>query len=1254
MDVVSYLAQLDAEASAEAGAGSASSGGYQVPPVLAGLEMVEHGGPTGGAGLVVVDGLCGGAGKAWATSTVDTPLGVPDMDVVVGNGMSKHYTLLQGAAGAGAPHTSLDYQLALSSLLDAPTSGPSTRIEPLFAVVPDGASVPVVTGYAEASADAAQETAANSGSLLRAPSAAGSFVRGSASQRPFAPGAGTKAVLPVGARSSGAGSLGLAAFVGDDVDADAVLEGSASTKVEDGKSSGGNRVASGWAVEADEGDGFTRVVDEQSAAEWAVLDESNTSEFHSVVPDMAMKYPFELDPFQKRAVMHLERGENVFVAAHTSAGKTVVAEYAISLSQKHMTRAIYTSPIKALSNQKFRDFSETFDDVGLLTGDVQIHPEATCLIMTTEILRSMLYKGADLIRDVEWVIFDEVHYVNDLERGVVWEEVIIMLPDHVGLIMLSATVANTFEFADWIGRTKKRPVYVVSTDKRPVPLAHFAFVRDELFPLVDAGRNFNDAGYSAALRKFHRAEAEDGGGSSSGGSRRGGQPQWRLKAKAAREQWNNMVRFLAAEGLLPCVVFSFSKKVCEQVAGGLANISLVSSTEASAIHRFIEECLLRLEPADRELPQVLRTRELLKRGIGVHHGGMLPIVKEMVEMLFGRGLCKILFATETFAMGVNMPAKCVVFNQLRKHDGTQFRGLLPGEYTQMAGRAGRRGLDTVGTVIINAAKSLPEASELIHMILGKPYALESQFRLTYNMILNLLRVEDLKVEDMIKRSFSEADNASARPELVAKLQSQLAELEALEPIACLLDGTAPAIEEYHLLAAEGRDLGSYLNATVLGSRASRSLLTCGRVVVLDSPYGPTLGVVLRFFVDVAGAAAAGAPRASASLASFLGGIDLGASGSAATSVVHALVLDYAEECNAPEVVIHPWAGLWLPPRSGFVGSVVSIKASKIRGVTHDVLDGMSPRKLLDERDADAVADAAVLLYNHAAQVAATTAGGETPARLDIVTPSTLSSSGSLGDIDVAEKESAYSRVVAALSASKCHTCPHLCSQFERAAHEHKLKKSANALANSLSDDSLMLMPDYQQRVAVLQMLQYVSDDETVLLKGRVACEINACDELIVAELIFDNMLTGLDPAHIVALLSVLLFQGKTDVEPVLPEVLKEAKESLVELTTRLGLLQAELGLDLDPAAYVANSLNFGLMEVVYQWALGKPFVEICALTDVLEGSIVRCIVRLDDACREVRNAARVIGNAELFAKMEDASLRIKRDIAFAPSLYLAP
>ncbi|KAG5647662.1 hypothetical protein DXG03_008385 [Asterophora parasitica] len=409
--------------------------------------------------------------------------------------------------------------------------------------------------------------------------------------------------------------------------------------------------------------------------DWAHVIDVNTplSNFHELVPDMAHKYPFELDTFQKQAVYHLEMGDSVFVAAHTSAGKTVVAEYAIALAEKHMTRAIYTSPIKALSNQKFRDFKQTFSSssVGILTGDVQINPEASCLIMTTEILRSMLYKGADLIRDVEFVIFDEVHYVNDAERGVVWEEVIIMLPDHVNIILLSATVPNTKEFADWVGRTKKKDIYVISTAQRPVPLEHFLYAGRELYKIVDAKRNFLGTGYKdagEALRRKQDKEREAAGlppvqrvgargaAPAQRGGQRGGPPARGGRGAAPpprgrggggggaprsnftsvdKNLYVHLLGNLRKKSLLPVVVFTFSKKRCEENAATLANADLCTSVEKSEVHVAIEKALSRLKGSDKKLPQIGRMRDLLTRGIGVHHGGLLPLVKEVSAMKKG-------------------------------------------------------------------------------------------------------------------------------------------------------------------------------------------------------------------------------------------------------------------------------------------------------------------------------------------------------------------------------------------------------------------------------------------------------------------------------------------------------------------------------------------------------------------------------------------------------------------------------------------
>ena len=624
--------------------------------------------------------------------------------------------------------------------------------------------------------------------------------------------------------------------------------------------------------------------------QWAHLIDINRKipNFRELVPEMARTWPFELDVFQKEAVYHLENGDSVFVAAHTSAGKTVVAEYAIALATRHMTKAVYTSPIKALSNQKFRDFRQEFDDVGILTGDVQINPEASCLIMTTEILRSMLYRGADLLRDVEFVIFDEVHYINDLERGVVWEEVIIMLPEHVTLILLSATVPNTYEFASWVGRTKKKDIYVISTPKRPVPLEHFLWADKALYKIVDANKRFLDQGWKeansvmsgrdsmkttgstesagaqrGALNAGRGGLASRGGAQKATGQRGSGQQRGRGPTQRAtgniartgrgggrttaaqdRNVWVHLVQHLRKQELLPACIFVFSKKRCEENADALSNLDFCTASEKSAIHMIIERSIARLKPEDRILPQIRRLRELLIRGIAVHHGGLLPIVKEIVEILFARTLVKVLFATETFAMGLNLPTRTVVFSGFRKHDGRAFRDLLPGEYTQMAGRAGRRGLDPVGSVIIvsQGSDEAPPAATLKQMILGDPTKLRSQFRLTYNMILNLLRVEALKIEEMIKRSFSENATQALLPEQEKQVKLSESDLAKVKREAC--DICDVDLVQCHEGAMAFESATSDLHLRSVASPIGRKMITTKRLVVFRSDGLRTAGIVL--------------------------------------------------------------------------------------------------------------------------------------------------------------------------------------------------------------------------------------------------------------------------------------------------------------------------------------------------------------------------------------------------------------------------
>ncbi|KAG0228083.1 hypothetical protein BGW42_002433 [Actinomortierella wolfii] len=952
--------------------------------------------------------------------------------------------------------------------------------------------------------------------------------------------------------------------------------------------------------------------------EWAHVIDVNLpfDDFYEKVPEMAHQFPFELDTFQKRAVYHLEKGESVFVAAHTSAGKTVVAEYAIALAARHMTKAIYTSPIKALSNQKFRDFKGTFDEVGLLTGDVQINPEASCLIMTTEILRSMLYRGADLIRDVEFVIFDEVHYVNDFERGVVWEEVIIMLPAHVTLILLSATVPNTKEFADWVGRTKKKDIYVISTPKRPVPLEHHLYANKDVYKIVDAKGSWLQLGYkdaSDAMRKKDKdikAPAQRGGFAPRGGSRAGG---WR-NDKQDKNLFTHLVGYLNKRKCLPVVIFTFSKKKCEENASGLSSTDLMSSSEKSEVHVFIERSLVRLRGSDRDLPQVHRMRDLLSRGIAVHHSGLLPIIKEMVEILFARGLVKVLFATETFAMGVNMPARTVVFSGIRKHDGTNFRELLPGEYTQMSGRAGRRGLDATGLVIIAFAGDEPPGEIVLkEMILGKPTKLKSQFRLTYNMILNLLRVEALRVEEMIKRSFSENSAQKALPEKQELFIQNAKSIEQMPKLDCTICNGD--IEEFYNQSSKVLTINSKLMELIVHSAFGSKALSSGRIVVLNSTFHRnTLAVVIKPVNQQ----------------------------TTQDKSYWCLILQKSQEgtTESTEEKTTPLPIMRLKtPDSAMCTQVVEpISYKEISTITNSAIR-INETAILEMNDTREMARVRQELLRYAAEVEDSQTG--------LVKEYDWSK---IKTLEFQEALRERMRLVERILTFQCNKCPDLNAHYGIIHNERVLRLKLEELKHTISDQNLELLPDYHQRVNVLKELRYLDpESSTVQLKGRVACEINTADELILTELIFDNMLADFEPEEIVALLSCFVFQEKNASEPSLTSKLSQGRDMILALEQRMAEVQHAHGLT-SATAPGESALKFALVEAVYEWAKGMTFKQITELTDVQEGSIVRTIHRLDETCNEVKSAARMIGDASLYTKMDVASQAIKRDIVFAASL----
>ncbi|WP_030518114.1 RNA helicase [Nocardia sp. NRRL WC-3656] len=463
---------------------------------------------------------------------------------------------------------------------------------------------------------------------------------------------------------------------------------------------------------------------------------------------------FSLDPFQQQACAALENGHSVLVCAPTGAGKTVVGEFAVHLARAAGGKCFYTTPIKALSNQKYADLVDRYgrDAVGLLTGDQSINPDARVVVMTTEVLRNMLYAGSDALHALSFVVMDEVHYLADRFRGAVWEEVILHLPPEVRLVSLSATVSNAEEFGAWM-ETVRGDTAVIVDETRPVPLWQHVMVGRRLFDLFDTKSSDQKILVDEDLVRYikHR-EAADRMNGWSGPRHRGG-PRRDFRPLPRPE----MLARLDEEGLLPAITFIFSRAGCD---GALAQclrsrLDLSRPEEAAEIEAVIERHTGDLPRADLDVLGYWEWREALFRGLAAHHAGMLPAFRHTVEELFVRGLVRAVFATETLALGINMPARTVVLERLVKFNGETHAELTPGEYTQLTGRAGRRGIDIEGHAVVMWHPDV-DTSAVAGLASTRTYPLRSSFRPAYNMSINLIdRMGAAQSRELLERSFAQ-------------------------------------------------------------------------------------------------------------------------------------------------------------------------------------------------------------------------------------------------------------------------------------------------------------------------------------------------------------------------------------------------------------------------------------------------------------------------------------------------------------------
>ena len=470
----------------------------------------------------------------------------------------------------------------------------------------------------------------------------------------------------------------------------------------------------------------------------------------------ATLYPFGLDPFQVRACQALEAGDGVLVAAPTGAGKTVVGEFAVHLALAEGRKCFYTTPIKALSNQKYADLVRRHgaDAIGLLTGDNSINGDAQVVVMTTEVLRNMLYAGSPTLRGLGYVVMDEVHYLSDRFRGAVWEEVIIHLDESVRLVSLSATVSNAEEFGDWLVTVRGNTVVIVE-EHRPVPLWQHVLAGNRLYDL------FVDDAHSTVNPELARLAREELRWNRTGERRpgRGGQRPRRVHVPSRVD----VIERLDAEGLLPAITFIFSRAGCDAAVAQClrSGMRLLGAPERAEVRAYVEARCAEIPEEDLMVLGYHEWLEGLERGVAAHHAGMLPTFKEVVEHLFVNGLVKAVFATETLALGINMPARSVVLEKLTKWNGETHADVSPGEFTQLTGRAGRRGIDVEGHAVVLWQTGF-DPRALAGLASTRTYPLRSSFRPSYNMAVNLVgQVGRERAREMLESSFAQfqADRA---------------------------------------------------------------------------------------------------------------------------------------------------------------------------------------------------------------------------------------------------------------------------------------------------------------------------------------------------------------------------------------------------------------------------------------------------------------------------------------------------------------
>jgi ATP-dependent RNA helicase DOB1 len=763
-----------------------------------------------------------------------------------------------------------------------------------------------------------------------------------------------------------------------------------------------------------------------------------------------------------------------------------------------------------------------------MTGDITINPDATCLVMTTEILRSMLYRGSEIMREVAWVVYDEVHYMRDTERGVVWEESIILLPHQVKFVFLSATIPNASQFADWIADIHHQPCHVVYTNYRPTPLQHYIFPQggDGLHLVVDEKGKFRQQNFLRAMATLQSSTVD---GAAADALMDSGNGKKQKNAKSKKKSGNSpfkdlfrIVKLVVERNLNPVIVFSFSKKDCERYALALHQEDYTDDVEKDLVSQVYKNAIEALSQDDCKLPQVVALLPLLKRGIGIHHAGLLPILKEIVEILFAEGLVKILFATETFAIGINMPAKTVVFTNTRKWDGKEMRYVTSGEYIQMSGRAGRRGKDDRG-IVIQMVDEKMEPDICKDILYGAPDALNSSYRISYNMLLNLMRVEDVDPEYLLRASFHQFQRKAEAPAL-------LAEAESMETQAAQVEFPTPQLAEF---AAQYYQMDKQLAATrrriadtVQRPEYCQRFLQAGRFldVAIDGiafGWGVVVSCRKKSGTGSAGNAGRLATQALAGASLFtldvlLNCVDRHFDDDGKNAKSDKSKTEDAENANLL------WRGSVASCRPVGAEDDKKVVSMRVFTVDLDAMEKLSAVRIFIPQDVTTPE------ARRKVAISVQEVHKRFPDGLPLLDPV----------VDLGIKDDAFRTLLHQAEALTTRLASHAlstdCSPEDRVAVVQAFGRKSDLLERAKvlrqearSCQTIAMKDDLKKMKRVLKRLGHVNANGVLQTKGRTACEINTAHELVVVELIFTGVFNDISVEQCVALMSCMTFDEKS-------------------------------------------------------------------------------------------------------------------------------